>query len=46
VEEAFWLIRDAAPHRWRGHIAQRFALDRQLAALADLVRRPALAEAS
>ncbi len=45
-EEAVWLIRDAAPHRWRHHVAQHFALERQLAATADLLRAPALAKAS
>lgn len=46
VEEAVWLIRDAAPHRWRDHVVQRFSLDRQIAATADLFRAPRLAKAS
>ncbi|WP_428487729.1 hypothetical protein [Rhodopila sp.] len=46
VEEAVWLIRDAAPHRWRDHVARHFSLSRQLAATAELLRAPALAMAS
>lgn len=41
-DEAVTLIRNAAPHRWRAHIAQRFSLDRHLGAMADLFRQPAL----
>jgi glycosyltransferase involved in cell wall biosynthesis len=46
VDEAVWLIRNAAPHRWRNHIAQHFSLARQIAATAALLRAPVLAHAS
>jgi glycosyltransferase involved in cell wall biosynthesis len=38
VDAAVELIRDAAPHRWREHVVQRFSLERQLAATAELLR--------
>jgi glycosyltransferase involved in cell wall biosynthesis len=46
VEEAERLIRDAAPHRWRGHVARNFSLARQLAATADLLNDPAARDAA
>jgi glycosyltransferase involved in cell wall biosynthesis len=42
VDEAVWLIRNAAPHRWREHVAQHFSLAQQVAATAALLRAPAL----
>jgi glycosyltransferase involved in cell wall biosynthesis len=47
VEEAAWLIRKAAPMRWREHVAQRFSLARQTASIARLLgagRRAGAAE--
>ena len=45
VDEAVWLIRNAAPHRWRRHVTQHFSLARQIAATADLLRSPAAVQA-
>jgi glycosyltransferase involved in cell wall biosynthesis len=41
IDEAVWLIRSAAPHRWRDHVAQHFSLARQVAATAALLLSPA-----
>jgi len=40
VDEAAWLIRNAAPHRWREHVVRHFSLARQLDATAALLRCP------
>ena len=42
VDEAVWIIRNSAPHRWREHVAENFSLERQVAAVAALVRGPRL----
>jgi glycosyltransferase involved in cell wall biosynthesis len=46
VDEAVWVIRNAAPHRWRDHVTQRFSLRRQVAAIVALLHAPMLAHAS
>jgi glycosyltransferase involved in cell wall biosynthesis len=38
VDAAVELIRNAAPHRWRDYVANRFSLERQLAATAEVLR--------
>ena len=40
VEEAVRLIRQARPHRWRVHVAGRFSLARQVAAVRALLAHP------
>ena len=40
VEQAVAIIEAHAPQRWREHIAGRFSLDRQIAALAALLDHP------
>ncbi len=37
VDEAVAIIRQAAPHRWRAHVEARFGLDRQVAAVCDIL---------
>ncbi len=37
VDEAVWIIRNAAPMRWRDHVSERFSLSRQAAAVARLL---------
>jgi glycosyltransferase involved in cell wall biosynthesis len=46
VDEAVWLIRNAAPYRWRTHITQRYSLARQLASTAAMLRLQATANAA
>ena len=46
VDEAVWLIRNAAPHRWRDHVTQHFSLARQVATTAEVLRSSAPAHAS
>lgn len=37
VDEAVQLIRQAAPHRWREHVAERFSLPRQLSSVSAML---------
>ncbi len=37
VDEAVEIIRNARPHRWRAHVAERFGLERQVGAVCDLL---------
>jgi glycosyltransferase involved in cell wall biosynthesis len=46
VDEAVRIIRNAAPHRWRHHVAQNFSLTRQIAATVAILHAPALGRAS
>jgi len=40
VDEAVWIIRNAGLHRWRDHVARHFSLERQVRAVAALLRSP------
>jgi len=45
VDEAVWLIRNAAPHRWRDHVARHCALEHQLTRTAAMLCSPTSGEA-
>lgn len=40
VDEAVWIIRNSAQHRWRDHVARYFSLEQQVQAVIALVRSP------
>ena len=44
VDEAVSLIRGARPHRWRTHVAERFGLQGQVAAVRTLLAAPTATE--
>jgi len=39
AEVAVDLVRNAAPHRWRNHVVDRFSLERQVAATVEALRK-------